>query len=148
MLSALRTAAPRKLTRSNQVELVRKLYAAIQGADSAKLHEVLSPDWVEDPLAYLGQPKGPDDYLPVAQNLQNAFADFKVEILEILDATPKYVVRTKMSGRHQADFFGIPSTDKNISFNTIDIHEVADGKILRSWHIEDFAGAMKQMKGA
>lgn len=130
----------------SNADLVKKLYVAIQDADPLMLREVLSSDWTEDPVAYPGQSKGPDAYLPVAQNLRAAFGDFKIEILEVIEAEPKYVIRTKMGGKHQGNFLGIPATGKDVSFNTIDIHEVAGGKIVRSWHIEDFAGAMKQMK--
>jgi steroid delta-isomerase-like uncharacterized protein len=130
----------------NNVEIVKNLYEAIQNADRVKLREVLSSEHMEDPPSYSGKIKGPDAYLPVALSLRKALGDFKVDIIEIIDASPKYVVRTKMSGKHQDDFLGVPATGKDISFNTIDIHELNEGKILRSWHIEDFATAMKQMQ--
>jgi hypothetical protein len=30
---------------------------------------------------------------------------------------------------------------------SIDIHEVAQGKIVKSWHVEDWATAIKQLSG-
>lgn len=129
------------------MELVDRLYAAVEAADLQGLEAVLAPDWIEDPPAYQGQPKGASGYLPVAQNLRKALGSFRIEILEVIDATPKYVARTRLSGKHQDTFLGVPATGKDIRFDAIDIHEVADGKILRTWHIEDFAGAMRQMRG-
>jgi predicted ester cyclase len=57
------------------------------------------------------------------------------------------VVRGKATGAPNGDFMGL-STDgiKPFSIMTIDIHKVADGKILEVHHLEDWATAMKQLK--
>lgn len=129
------------------MELIDRLYAAVQEANLQGLEAVVDPDWVEDPPAYSGQPKGAKGYLPVAQELRKALGGLRIEILEVIDAAPKYVVRTRLSGKHQDTFLNVPATGKDIRFDAIDIHEVVDGKIQRTWHIKDFAGAMRQMRG-
>ncbi|MCU0328621.1 MAG: ester cyclase [Chitinophagales bacterium] len=60
----------------------------------------------------------------------------------------KYVVRSKATGTPNGDFMGLP-TDGTKSFDimTIDIHKIVDGKIVEVHHLEDWATAMKQLKG-
>jgi predicted ester cyclase len=56
-------------------------------------------------------------------------------------------VRTTAHGTHKGTFLGHEATGKVIAFDTIDIHEIAEDRIVRSWHIEDFAGLFRQMEG-
>ena len=129
------------------MELVRNFYRAIETGNEALLRATLSPDWEEIPVVYPGQPRGADGYLPIAQGFQKAFPDGRFEIHEIIDAAPKFTVRTTVHGTHQGDFLGLPGSGNVVAFNTIDVHEVSNGVIVRSWHIEDFATALSQMKG-
>lgn len=128
------------------MELIRNFYKAIETGDDALLRSVLSPDWEEIPAVYPDQPRGPEGYLPIAQGFRAAFPDGRFEIHEIIDAGPKYTVRTTVHGTHSAPFAGEEATGKPITFNTIDVHEVAGERIVRSWHIEDIATAVAQMR--
>jgi len=57
------------------------------------------------------------------------------------------VVRSKATGAPNGDFMGLPTNGtKSFDIVTIDIHKVADGKILEVNHLEDWATAMKQLK--
>lgn len=70
------------------------------------------------------------------------------EIQEMLQDGDKVVVRSIASGSPRGDFMGLP-TDGSKSFRimTIDIHTVRDGQIQQVHHIEDWATAMKQLRG-
>lgn len=58
----------------------------------------------------------------------------------------KVVVRSVATGTPKGMFMGmdLPGT-KSFKMDTIDIHEVKDGKIARVHHLEDWATAMKQL---
>ena len=130
------------------MQCVSDFYRAIETGDEALLRRVLAPDWQELPPAYPGQPDGPDGYLPIFRGFKAAFPDGVFDLHEIIAAPPKYVVRTTMRGTHAGPFLGRAATGRAIRFDTIDIHEVAEGVIRRSWHIEDFFGAISQIEGA
>ncbi len=74
--------------------------------------------------------------------------DLKWDIQEVIQDGDKYVVRSRATGSPQGDFMGLP-TDGSKSFDmmTIDIHQVKDGKIQHTYHLEDWGTAMKQLKG-
>ena len=57
----------------------------------------------------------------------------------------RFIVRGKMSGTPVDEFLGMIPNGKSFEIMTIDIHTVADGKIVETFHVEDFAGAFRQM---
>ena len=73
--------------------------------------------------------------------------DLKWEIKELIVAGNEVIVRGEASGTPVAPLFGVQSTGKGFKIMSIDIHTIEGGKIVRSYHIEDWAGAMKQVAG-
>src|ERR1700756_5930137 len=72
-----------------------------------------------------------------------ALPDIKWEIKEILVAGDRVIVRGEASGTPSGVFRGIPASGKSFKIMSIDIHTIEDGKIKRSYHVEDWAGAMR-----
>jgi predicted ester cyclase len=66
---------------------------------------------------------------------------------EVLQDGNKVIVRSLASGSPKGDFMGL-SLDgtKSFSIMTIDIHTVVNGRITQVHHLEDWAGAIKQLK--
>jgi predicted ester cyclase len=56
-------------------------------------------------------------------------------------------VRSRATGTPTGPFFGVDGQGRSFDIMTIDIHELKDGKIVRSYHVEDWAGALQQLKG-
>lgn len=56
-------------------------------------------------------------------------------------------VRSRATGTPVAPFFGVDGEGRGFDILTIDIHELEDGMIVRSWHVEDWAGALQQLSG-
>ena len=73
--------------------------------------------------------------------------DLKWEIKEVLVAGDRIIVRGEGSGTPSGTFLGIPASGKNFKIMAIDVHTVEDGKIKRTFHVEDWAGAMRQLSG-
>ena len=63
----------------------------------------------------------------------------------IAAAGDKVAVRNTVSGTHQGAFMGHAPTGRRIEMRTMDVHQVRDGKIVVTWHLEDFAGLMAQL---
>jgi steroid delta-isomerase-like uncharacterized protein len=76
-----------------------------------------------------------------------ASPDVKWEIKEVLIAGDRIIVRGEASGTPSGVFRGIPASGKSFKIMSIDIHTIEDGKIKRSYHVEDWAGAMRQLSG-
>jgi len=76
-----------------------------------------------------------------------ALPDLKWEIKEVLIAGDRIIVRGEGSGTPSGAFLGIPASGKNFKIMAIDVHTVEAGKIKRTYHVEDWAGAMRQLSG-
>ena len=56
-------------------------------------------------------------------------------------------VRSRATGTRVAPFFGVDSKGCSFDIMTIDIHQLVDGKIVKTWHVEDWSGALQQLSG-
>lgn len=74
--------------------------------------------------------------------------DLKWEPKDYVFEGNKVVVRSVATGTPKGNFMGLP-TDGTRSFkiDTIDIHELANGRVVRVYHLEDWATAMRQLSG-
>jgi len=54
-------------------------------------------------------------------------------------------VRSEISGTHKAALMGFPAKNRKMTIQAIDIHEFQDGKILRTWHTEDWMTGFHQL---
>ena len=54
-------------------------------------------------------------------------------------------VHSRATGTPVAPFFGVDGEGRSFDIRTTDIHKIADGKIVRSYHGEDWASALRQL---
>jgi predicted ester cyclase len=87
--------------------------------------------------AFLGQIGGFAKLLP----------DLNWAIQDMHESGDIITVRSRTTGTPVAPFFGVDGEGRSFDIMTIDIHEVVDGKIVRSYHVEDWAGALQQLSG-
>ncbi len=59
----------------------------------------------------------------------------------------RIIVRSEATGTPAGDFMGVPHAGRSFRIMTIDIHTVAGGKLVRADHIEDWASAIRQLRG-
>lgn len=57
------------------------------------------------------------------------------------------IVRSRATGTPAGPFFGVDGEGRSFDIMTIDIHELKDGKIANTHHVEDWAGALQQLSG-
>ena len=48
-------------------------------------------------------------------------------------------------GTHRGEFQGIPPTDKEVAFSSIEINRMVDGKVQEHWFEMDLLGLMGQL---
>lgn len=73
--------------------------------------------------------------------------DLKWEVQEMIQAGNRVVVRGRASGTPKGPLFGVDGKGKSFSIMSIDIHTLENGKIVKTYHVEDWAGALGQLKG-
>lgn len=119
-------------------------YEAFNRNDPALLDQVLSKTWVDIPPAP-GQPPGPEGAKQILIELTTAFPDLSIKIQEILKDGNKVIVRSEISGTQRSTLMGFPSKGRKLAIQAIDIHELSDGKIMRTWHTEDWLTGLHQL---
>jgi steroid delta-isomerase-like uncharacterized protein len=119
-------------------------YGAFSKKDPALLDRILSKDWVEIPPAP-GQLPGPAGAKQILVELTTAFPDLDIKIEEVLQEGSKVIVRSTISGTQRGALMGFPAKNRKMSIQAIDIHEFKDGKIVRTWHTEDWISGFHQL---
>lgn len=125
-------------------DVVRAFYEPFRTGDTSTYAEILAETWIDIPLAP-GQPQGPAGMAAQIALFRHAMPDYDVTHEDLIAAGDRVAVRNTVSGTHQGTFMGHQPTGRRIEMRTMDIHQVRDGRIVTTWHLEDFAGLMAQL---
>lgn len=134
-------AGDRKVVEAFYSEL---LSAATASDIDSRVRKVVTEDWVSIPTPRGG--KGAQGMVETLKFFGSIIPDMKWEPQEILQDGNRYIVRSIATGTPTGKFFGI-EPKAGFKIMTIDIHEVKDGKIVKSYHVEEWAKAMQQVSG-
>ena len=74
--------------------------------------------------------------------------DLKWEIKDVLVSGNQVTVRGEATGTPAGEFMGAPHTGKSFKLMSIDVHTLEGGKMVRSYHIEVWLGAVRQLSAA
>lgn len=97
---------------------------------------------------YSGENKKRDQFVgQVSGFFAKLMPDLKWEVQEMVQDGNTVVVRGRATGTPNGPLFGVDGKGKSFDILTIDIHTVENGKIVRSYHVEDWAGALRQLAG-
>ena len=111
----------------------------------ALIEALASPDWRS--FSGEGVSKGREEFIQQVTGFGRLIPDLAWDIKDVIAEGDKIVVRSEASGTPAADFMGVPNTGKRFAVMTIDIHTLADGKLIRAHHVEDWASALRQLRG-
>ena len=135
---------PQDPSASNTASVVRAFYEPFRTGDTSTYADVLAEDWVDIPLAP-GQEQGPAGMAAQIALFRQAMPDYQVTHEDVLVDGDRVAVRNTVSGTHQGAFMGHQPTGRRVEMRTMDVHQVRDGHIVVTWHLEDFAGLMAQL---
>jgi steroid delta-isomerase-like uncharacterized protein len=119
-------------------------YDAFSKNDPLLLDRILDENWVDIPAAPT-QPPGPKGAKQILLELSTTFSDLKVSVQDVLQDGNKVVVRSEISGTQIKPFMGVPARNRKLVIQAVDIHEFKDGKIVRTWHTEDWMTGLYQL---
>ncbi len=103
----------------------------------------IAPQW----RSYAGPNnfKGREEFIAQVGGFGKLIPDLTWEIKEVLVDGNRVIVRGEASGTPAGPFFGVPHSGKSFRIMSIDIHTVQDGKLVEAHHVEDWAGAIRQL---
>lgn len=96
---------------------------------------------------YSGNTKSREAFVGQVGGFGRLIPDLDWAVQEMYQDGDTVIVRSRATGTPVAPLFGVDGQGRSFDILTIDIHDVEDGVIVRTHHIEDWAGALQQLKG-
>jgi ketosteroid isomerase-like protein len=123
------------------------LFNATTRGDVKSIQEqVLTADY-ESCAGYLpGECWGRDTSIKVIGNFSISIPDMKFDIKEVLLSGDRVIVRGEVTGTPAGELFGAPHTGKSFRMMAIDIQTIRDGKIAKTYHMENWLSALTQLR--
>jgi len=129
--------------RASLVPFYKALNAAYVNEAPELIKQSTAPDWVtcrgndlcntrEEVIAGIG-PR------------LKAIPDLKWEIKEVRVSGDRAIVRGEATGTPVGNLMGTATNGKSFKLMSIDIHTIEGGKIVRTYHVEDWQGAFRQL---
>jgi ketosteroid isomerase-like protein len=143
-------ASAQPLTEAKAREIIAPWYSlfnvASRGDVKAIQEQVLTADY-ESCAGYLpGECWGRDTSIKLVSGFAASIPDMKFDIKEVLVAGDRVIVRGEVTGTPAGDLFGVPHTGKSFRILAIDIQTIRDGKIARTFHMENWLSAIGQLR--
>ncbi|MFL9987417.1 ester cyclase [Paraburkholderia sediminicola] len=132
------------LAASEPKQVASQWYEAFARHDAVLLEKILAPSWVDIPSPPT-VPRGPEAAKAAMTMLTRAFPDFDIKIEDIIEEGNKVVVRSTITGTQREAFAGLPATGRSMKIQAVDIHEIENGKIIRTWHTEDWMTGLREL---
>lgn len=111
-------------------------------ADAAKT--AMAEGW-ESIGDYSGKNKSSEMFLGQIGGFGKLIPDMNWAVEDMIQAGNIVVVRGRATGTPNAPMFGVDGKGKSFEIMTIDIHTVENDKIVKTYHVEDWAGALGQL---
>lgn len=129
-------------------QLVETFYRACAGEPDL-LDGVVTPEWEDIPLAP-GQGPGPEGMKPRIKEMSRSMTNLAIIVHDLVDGrggngNGKIGVRGEILGVHAGEMFGIPATGREFRVPIHEFHDVVDGRLARTWHLEDWYGFFRQV---
>jgi predicted ester cyclase len=128
--------------------LIGTFYEAAGGKPEL-LDAAITDGWEDIPLAP-GQEPGLAGARTLIAGLTKALSDLRISVEEIIDGRGEdgngtVGVRATMHGVHAGELFGIAPTGRKTELRTHDFHQIVDGRIARTHHMEDWLSWFQQV---
>jgi hypothetical protein len=108
--------------------------------------QVLTADY-ETCAGYLpGECWDRDTSIKRVSGFATSIPDLKFDIKEVLVAGDRVIVRGEITGTPAGDLFGVPHTGKSFRIMAVDIQTIKEGKISRTFHMENWLSALGQLR--
>ena len=137
---------------TNKVIVRRFIEECSNGRNDALLEEIISPDWVSHGTqsASATAPSLPRGVVGVKQLQAQVFSiwpDNHWTIEDMIAEGDKVAVRMTSHATHRAEYRGIPATGRHVTFSSIWMYRLVEGKIAEAWRSADDLGRVMQIGG-
>ena len=135
---------------AGQRAVVEPFYAFLSNptseAHAKAARAVMADDWVSIG-DYSGARKTADRFVGQIGGFGKLIPDMNWEMVEVIEAGDRVIVRGRATGTPVGPMFGVDGQGRSFDIMSIDIHTLRNGRIVETYHIEDWAGAIGQLAG-
>jgi predicted ester cyclase len=143
MASSARAEISAEAARDSVAPFYKALNAEFANESAELIKQSTAPQWISCRGNDLCNSR--DEVIAgIGQRLKSV-PDLKWEIKEILVSGNQVTVRGEATGTPAGEFMGAPHTGKSFKLMSIDVHTLEGGKMVRSYHVEDWLGAVRQI---
>ena len=107
--------------------------------------EVMAADYIEHAIVPPGLPPSLAGFKLFVPAFRAAFPDFQFTVDDVIAEGDKVVVRLTARGTQKGEFAGLPASGKQATWLEIHIVDMADGKVVEHWVVQDQLGMMQQL---
>jgi ketosteroid isomerase-like protein len=123
------------------------LFNVASRGDVRSVHETLLSEDYESCAGVLpGECWGRETSIKVVSNFANTIPDMTFEIKEVLVAGDRIIVRGEVAGTPSGELFGVPHSGKSFRIMAVDIQTASDGRIVKTFHMENWLSAIGQLR--
>jgi predicted ester cyclase len=126
-------------------EAVAREYASFWNTGNETLaRDALAANFV-DKTPPEGRKPGPEGAILASRAFRTAVPDLRCDVEQMIISGNRVVSHLHFHGTFTGTFGKLKGKGQKIDFIATDIYEIADGKIVANWHIEDNLTLMKQL---
>ncbi|HEX9057411.1 MAG TPA: ester cyclase [Ktedonobacterales bacterium] len=112
--------------------------------NTAIVYELLAPNFVYH-TATPPITKDREGIIQEATLLRTAFPDARITVDDLLIEGDKLAMLWTIRGTHKGDFYGVPPTNKQVTWSGIVLGRIVDGKNVEAWNHVDRLGLLQQL---
>jgi predicted ester cyclase len=137
-------ACPSPRNASTHAAILDRYVAALNAFDLSAFPDIFTEGYVQ----HSGRsPSGLPAQVENARRLHDAWPDIQLQVEDRIIDADKVVARCLYTATHSQTVRGFAPTGRKISFATIDIWRVEDGKFAEHWDLVDVPGMERQLAG-
>lgn len=122
-------------TRTDNAELVRRLFDAYEANDAAQLDELLAPNFTAHglPPEFGDGPAAMKATAALMPLMHSALADCRCDIDDLIADGDRVAVRYTTRAQHVGELFGAVPSGRTVTFTGIEVYRLLAGKIVEYW---------------
>ncbi|MEM8797952.1 MAG: ester cyclase [Pseudomonadota bacterium] len=136
------------IAQADNKAVVQKFYDFLSNPTSANhaaaVKTATSEKW-ESIGDYSGKVKSRDKFVAQVGGFGKLIPDLNWAVEDMIEDGDTIVVRGRATGTPAGPLFGVDGNGKSFEIMSIDIHTLEEGRIVRTYHVEDWAGALRQL---
>jgi len=125
---------------------IRRLYDETNKGNLDFMNEILAPDFTSYGGAGFQDLHGPGEFIELTRTFLKSLPDLWFQIDELIGEGDDILVSGTLSGTHKGEWYGIPPTNKKITWTGCAIFRFRGDQIIARWQEFDALAIMAQMQ--